>query len=161
MTKRSRITINPRNHGNTRIQQPSRPNPLLLNLSQNDRQPIKPRNRQGFELPPAPTIQAASSSSLMPRNSSKISTNQEWEIDLRQQRQPTFNLRIEFLQAGFPLPRAAKVGKPSFTEFLVNPRRISQNTSPSRSKARITLQEGSKEPNEASTTCMAAPRDPP
>ena len=38
------------------------------------------------------------------------------------------------------LPRATKVGKPGFSEFLVNPSWISKHSRPTRSKMRLTLQ---------------------
>ena len=65
-------------------------------------------------------------------------------MNLRQPRQPTRNLRIKFLQAGFPSPRAAEIGKPSFTEFLINPSSISQNTRAIRRETRVTLEERSR-----------------
>ena len=113
----------------------------LLNLSKDTSKTIKPGNRQGLEIPPSPNIQTTSSSSLTPNNLKKIITSQgRQSISGSKGNQPTNNFLIEFLQAGFPLTRAATVEKPSFTEFLIKPIRTGQNPRPTRSKTRVTPQ---------------------
>ena len=79
--------------------------------------PAHQTRRQGRELPPTPTIQAASKQSYASQLQ-KVQTNAEHRphVEMSINRQ----LSIEFLQADFPLTRAAKVEKPSSTEFLVN-----------------------------------------
>ena len=51
-------------------------------------------------------------------------------------------LIVEFIKAGLPLPRAAKVGKPSLAEFFISTSRVSKNTRTPGNKSTITLQEG-------------------
>ena len=104
---------------------------------------IKPGNRQNLQLPPTPTIKTASSSTLTMDNVIEHVISQPRQINQKQQRKPTFNLKTEFLKAGIPLPRAAKVGKPGLSEFFVNPSRISKDPRTTRCKMRLTLKKWS------------------
>ena len=116
-----------------------RPDTSPLNLGNNASKAIEQRCRQNLQLPPTPTIRTSKSGTLATHNLSKHLTSEMRQRYHRKQRQPPF-----LLKAGLPLPKATKIGKPSFSEFLINPSWISKHSRTTWCKVRLTLLEWSR-----------------
>ena len=71
LAQRCSISTRLRYHGNIGIQQTFRPDTISLYLRKNTCKTIIPRNSQGLQFPPAPTIQTTSSGTLTPYNLSQ------------------------------------------------------------------------------------------